>query len=164
MVKHLLIIYHSRTGATHQMVQALAQTAQQAEGLTVSILKATDAQAPDLLQADGYVFAAPENLGSMSGLMKDFFDRTYYPLLDQIQGRPYALLVCAGSDGAGAARQMTQIATGWRLKAMHTPVIVNVGAQTPQAILAPKNLCAQQLKPCAELGQLLGMGLSMSIF
>ncbi|MGB7739810.1 MAG: NAD(P)H-dependent oxidoreductase, partial [Steroidobacteraceae bacterium] len=63
------------------------------------LLRAQDAQPDDVLGADGYLFATPENLASMSGLMKDFFDRTYYAALDRINGRPYAVMVCAGSDG-----------------------------------------------------------------
>ena len=70
----------------------------------------------DVLEADGYVFAAPENLGSLAGVMKDFFDRCYYPVLDRVAGRPYAAMVCAGSDGHNAVRQMQRITTGWRLK------------------------------------------------
>jgi NAD(P)H-dependent FMN reductase len=84
----------------------------------VCLLSAPVAQAADLLEADGYIFGTPENLAAMAGLMKDFFDRTYYPALDQISARPYATLICAGSDGHNAARQVERIATGWRLKAM----------------------------------------------
>jgi multimeric flavodoxin WrbA len=85
------------------------------------LLYATDAAPEDVLSADAYVFAAPENLASMSGLMKDFFDRNYYAALDRINGRPYAALICAGSDGSNAARQIERIATGWRLKAVADP-------------------------------------------
>jgi multimeric flavodoxin WrbA len=74
-----------------------------------------------VLEADGYVFATPENLAAISGLMKDFFDRCYYPALDRISGRPYAALVCAGSDGQNAARQIERIATGWRLRRVAEP-------------------------------------------
>ena len=69
-----------------------------------------------MLQADGYLWVTPENLAAMSGIMKDFFDRTYYAALDRIAGRPYATLVCAGSDGENAVRQIERISTGWRLK------------------------------------------------
>jgi NAD(P)H-dependent FMN reductase len=81
------------------------------------------------LQADGYIFATPENLAAMSGVMKDFFDRTYYAALDRIAGRPYAVLICAGSDGANAARQVERIVTGWRLKrAAPTLIVLHPGA------------------------------------
>src|SRR5690606_35725650 len=82
----LLIVYHSHTGGTLQMVHALQQGAQQvAEALHVRLLHASDAHTEDVLQADAYVFATPENLAAISGLLKDFFDRTYYGALDRIQ-------------------------------------------------------------------------------
>jgi multimeric flavodoxin WrbA len=117
-----------------------------------------------VLAADGYVFATPENLAAMSGLMKDFFDRTYYPALGRIEGRPYAALVCAGSDGRNAARQIERICTGWRLRAVAEPLIVCTHAQTPEAILAPKAIGAEDLGRCGELGATLAAGLAMGIF
>ena len=101
----LLIIYHSTTGGSLQMAQAAALAAQQEENVKVSLLHASNASADDLLKAQAYVFATPENLACISGLMKDFFDRSYYGALDRIEGRPYASLICAGSDGHNAARQ-----------------------------------------------------------
>jgi multimeric flavodoxin WrbA len=101
----------------------------------VRLLRAPDAGAGDLLSADGFIFATPENLATMAGLMKDFFDRTYYAALDRLNGRPYACLICAGSDGSGAARQVERIATGWRLKQVAPTLIVCTHAQTPEAIL-----------------------------
>jgi len=164
MSKQLLVVYHSATGGTHQMVRALADAAQQVQSLTTIVKSASQAKARDLIAADGYVFASPENLGSMCGMMKDFFDRTYYPVFEKLQGRPYGILVCAGSDGQGASRQIARIATGWRLKAVHEPVIVNVGAQTPEEIQRPKHLTPEQLNRCAELGELMGNGLALSVF
>ena len=96
--------------------------------------------------------------------MKDFFDRCYYPVLDRLNGRPYALLVAAGSDGTGAARQAARIATGWRLRAVAEPLIVCTRAQTPEAILAPKVVGADDLRRCEELGAALGAGLALGIF
>jgi multimeric flavodoxin WrbA len=100
----------------------------------------------------------------MAGLMKDFFDRTYYPALDRINGRPYATLICAGSDGHNAARQVERIATGWRLKAIADPLIVCTHAQTPDAILAPKVIGLDDLKRCEELGTALAAGMSIGVF
>ena len=88
----------------------------------------------------------------MAGLIKDFFDRLTIRLLDRISGRPYATLICAGSDGHNAARQVERIATGWRLKSMADPLIVCTHAQTPDAILAPKVIGLDDLKRCEELG------------
>ena len=117
-----------------------------------------------MLAADGYLFAAPENLAAIAGLMKDFFDRTYYAALGRIEGRPYAALVCAGSDGSNAARQIERICTGWRLRPMAEPLVVCTRAQTPEAILAPKVIGADELGRCEELGATLGAGLAMGIF
>jgi hypothetical protein len=96
--------------------------------------------------------------------MKEFFDRSYYPVLDHIQGRPYAVMICAGSDGTGAARQIARIATGWRLRAVAEPIIVCTHAQTPEAILAEKALAQEALAPCRELGQALAAGLALGVF
>ena len=96
-VKTLLIVYHSMTGGTAQMAQSAASGAGAEPAVAVRLLAAPAAQATDLLDADGYVFATPENLAAMSGLLKDFFDRTYYAVLDRLNGRPYATLICAGT-------------------------------------------------------------------
>lgn len=163
-MKHLLIVYHSTTGGTRQMAEAAAQAARGQEGVAVHLKLAKDARPEDLLAADGYVFACPENLAAIAGLMKDFFDRCYYPVLDRIQGRPYAVMVCAGSDGSNAARQIERIATGWRLKAVAPALIVCTHAQTPEQILAPKTLGAKDLTRCSELGDGLAAGLSAGVF
>ena len=128
------------------------------------LLHAAQAGPQDVLAADGYVFATPENLAAISGVMKDFFDRCYYPVLERINGRAYASLVCAGSDGHNAARQMARIATGWRLKAVAEPIIVCTHAQTPEAILATKRIAEADLNACRELGAALAAGLALGVF
>ena len=163
-MKTLLIVYHSLTGGTRQMAEAAAQAARGQEGVTVHLKTVQDARPEDLLAADGYVFACPENLAAIAGLMKDFFDRCYYPVLDRIQGRPYAVMVCAGSDGSNAARQIERIATGWRLKAVAPALIVCTHAQTPEQILAPKTVGSAELARCAELGEGLAAGLAAGVF
>ena len=80
--KTLLIVYHSLTGGTLQMVEAARDGAQDGGEVVVRLLHATAAGPQDLLDADGYLFATPENLAAISGLMKDFFDRSYYGVLD----------------------------------------------------------------------------------
>jgi flavorubredoxin len=162
-MKTLLIVFHSATGGTRQMAEAAARGAAQAE-IAVTLRHAPDAGPADVLAADGFIFASPENLAAISGLMKDFFDRTYYPALDRINGRPYAVLVCAGSDGRNAVRQIDRIATGWRLRAIAEPVIICTQAQTPQAILAPKAIADADLRRCEELGAALATGLAIGVF
>ena len=130
----------------------------------VQVRRAAEAGPDDVLAADGYIFATPENLAAMSGVMKDFFDRTYYAALDRVNGRPYASLICAGSDGANAARQIARIATGWRLKPVADPLIVCTRAQTPEAILARKTIAADDLTRCEESGAGLAAGLALGIY
>ncbi len=162
--KTLLIVYHSMTGGTRQMAEA-AQTGAMADGsVTVRLLHAAHAGPDDVLAADGYLFCTPENLAAISGQLKDFFDRCYYPALDRINGRPYASLICAGSDGANAVRQIERIATGWRLKRVAEPIIVCTHAQTPEAILAPKQIGADALERCRILGEGMATGLALGVF
>ncbi|HET9642491.1 MAG TPA: NAD(P)H-dependent oxidoreductase [Burkholderiaceae bacterium] len=164
-MKTLLVVHHTLTGGTLQLAQAaVAGARMESADVTVRLLRAPDALPDDVLLADGYLFATPENLAAMSGLMKDFFDRCYYAALDRINGRPYATMVCAGSDGANAARQVERIATGWRLKAISEPLIVCVHAQTPEAILAPKRVGPDDLKRCEELGAAMATGLALGVF
>ena len=162
--KTLLIVYHSLTGGTRQMAEAARAGAVAEAGCAVRLLHAAQAGPGDVLAADGYVFATPENLAAMSGQLKDFFDRSYYPVLDQVNGRPYASLVCAGSDGSNAARQIVRIATGWRLKPVAEPLIVCTHAQTPEAILAPKQIGNEDLERCRALGEALAAGLVLGVF
>ena len=164
-MKRLLIVYHSLTGGTEQLVTAAAGGARrEAPDVDVRVLTAPQAGPEDVLAADAYVFATPENLAAIAGLMKDFFDRCYYPVLGRIEGRPYATLICAGSDGSNAARQIERIATGWRLKPAAPPLIVCTHAQTPEAILAPKRIPPEELQRTEELGAALAAGVAMGVF
>lgn len=163
-MKRLLIVWHSHTGGSRQMAAAAAEAAGAEDGIEVRLQHASKTQPADVLAADGYLFVAPENLASMAGLMKDFFDRIYYPVLDRINGRPYVMLICAGSDGSGAVRQVERIATGLRLKAVAPPLIVITHAQTPEAILAPKTIGPEDLARCAEIGAGLAAGMAAGVF
>jgi len=163
-MKTLLVVWHSKTGGSRQMAEAAAAAAAAEEGAAVRLLHARDAGGDDLIAADGYLFVTPENLATMAGVMKDFFDRSYYAVLGRIEGRPYAAMVCAGSDGSGAARQLERIATGWRLQRVAPTLIVCTHAQTPEAILAPKRIGAEDLQRCRELGQVLAAGLALGVF
>ena len=163
-MKKLLIAYHSMTGGTAQMAHAAAEGAGAEAGVEVRLLRADAAGPHDVLDADGYLFATPENLASMAGLMKDFFDRCYYAALDRINGRPYAAMVCAGSDGQNAVRQLERIATGWRLKAVAPALIVCTHAQTPEEILRPKTIAPPDLERCREIGAALATGIALGVF
>jgi multimeric flavodoxin WrbA len=163
-MKTLLIVYHSMTGGTLQMAQAAATGARTEPAVQVLLLRAADAQAEHVISAGGFIFATPENLAAVSGKMKDFFDRTYYAALDRLNGRPYASLICAGSDGRSAAQQIDRIAAGWRLRSIAEPLIVCTHAQTAEEILRPKHIAEQDLRPCEDLGATLASGMALGIF
>lgn len=163
-MKKLLVVYQSLTGGTAQMAHAAVDGAAASEGVEVQLMTAAQAGPEQVLAADGYLFACPENLAAMAGLMKDFFDRTYYPALDRLNGRPYAALICAGSDGSNAARQIERIATGWRLEQIAPTLIVCTHAQTPEQILHSKQIGVADLARCRELGATLASGLDLGIF
>ncbi len=146
------------------MAEAARRAATAEPSINVKLLSAETTTGSDLLSADGFIFATPENLAALSGPMKDFFDRSYYPALGCIEGRPYATMICAGSDGENAARQIARIATGWRLRPIMEPLIVCTHAQTPEAILAPKSVGPADLARCAELGAAFAAGLDAGIF
>ena len=156
----LAIIWHSRTGGARAMAKAVADGA----GDAGRLIAAEAAGAEDLAAAQGLVFVCPENLGAMSGLMKEMFDRCYYPLLGRIEGRAYATAIAAGSDGRGAQAQIDRIATGWRLRRVAEPLIVDFAAQTPEAILLDKTLPEAGRQACAELGAAMAEGLRLGIF
>lgn len=156
---HLLIVWHSRTGGSEALARAAAGGA-----ATARLIAAPDVTPADLQAAAGYLFVAPENLAALSGAMKEMFDRCYYPCLGKLEGRPYATIICAGSDGEGAQRQLDRIATGWRLKRVADPVIVNTAAQSPEAILAPKTIPETRLAEARDLGAALAEGLASGIF
>ncbi|OXT00448.1 flavodoxin [Notoacmeibacter marinus] len=159
----LLIVYHSKTGGTRQMVEAATEAAG-SEEVELTVKQTAQAGPDDLLKADAYLFATPENLAAIAGMMKDFYDRSYYPVLGKIEGRPYAQMVCAGTDGENAARQTARIAKGWRLKPVAEPLIVCTNADSREKILAQKMIPKADLDRCAELGQTLAAGLAMGVF
>jgi multimeric flavodoxin WrbA len=160
-MKKLLIVWHSMTGGSEALARAAFAGAEEVEA---RLLYAEDATAGDMLGADGYLFVFPENLAAISGVMKAFFDRCYYPCLGRIEGRPYALIVCAGSDGSNAIRQAERIATGWRLKKVADSMIACTHAQTPEAILAPKVIAQADLGRARETGAMLAAGLALGVF
>ncbi len=151
-MKHLLIIYHSGGGKTESMAQAVYAGAQREPDVETRLQRAFDASLDDLLWADGLIFGTPENFGYMSGALKDFFDRTFYPAEPHRLNLPYALFVGAGNDGTGAALAVERIALGYPLRKMAEPVIV------------AGELTKQHLQACDELGQAMAAGLALGIF
>jgi multimeric flavodoxin WrbA len=163
-VKTLLIVWHSMTGGSEALARAAAEGAAGVDGVETRLIPACDAQADDMLSADAYLFVFPENLAAISGVMKAFFDRCYYPCLGQVEGRPYTIIVCAGSDGSNAVRQAERIATGWRLRKVADSLIICTHAQTPEAILAAKVIAAEDLALASQVGAALAEGLALGVF
>jgi len=164
----------SGSSATNDRVEAAAPASVQARAMRqaetrepsvrIDRVHARSVDAQRVNVASAYIFVAPENLGALSGVMKEFFDRTYYGVLDRVAGRAYAVIIAAGSDGHGAARQLERIATGWRLRPVAEPLIVITRAQTAEAILAPKRVGRDELDRASDLGAAMAQGLSMGIF
>ena len=172
----LLVVWWSMTGASWQLAQAAALRGTEAvlEGpsaglaahpaVDVRLVRADHADATDVLLASACLFVMPEMLGSMAGRMKDFFDRAYYGALDRMNGRPYGIIVAAGSDGQGAVRQAERIATGWRMRCVVDPLIVCTHAQNSDRILAPKVVAEADLARAGEVGATLALGLQMGLW
>ena len=153
-MKHLLIVFHSKTGNTRQLADAVIDGASSGGvgGVEVRVLRAADAGPEDLLWADGLLLGTPENFGYLSGALKDFLDRTFYEVEGKLTPLPYAMFVSAGNDGTGAVRAMERIANGYPFLAVQAPLIAR-GTPTPE-----------DLESCRELGQAMAMGLEMGIF
>ncbi len=149
---HLLIIYHSQSGNTARLAKAVSNGAKQAGDVEVRMKCAVDGSLPDLLWADGILFGTPENFGYMSGMLKDFFDRTYYPAEPFAINLPYAIFISCGNDGTGAVREIDRIARGYPLRKVAEPVICKGEATPEHEILA------------SELGQAMAAGLALGIF
>jgi multimeric flavodoxin WrbA len=158
----LLIVYHTQTGGTLAMVERAAKGAAEIPECELVVRRAADANADDVLAADGLLLGTPENFGYMSGMLKDFFDRTYYPCENKIAGRPYSVLVCAGNDGTGAMREIDRIVTGLRMKKVHPGVIarrIGGAAGSSRGDLDPADL-----QRAEELGGTLAAGIAYRMF
>ncbi len=153
-MKHLLIVYHSKGGKNERMAGAVRQGAEndEIEGVEVRFLRAYDADADDLRWADGIILGTPENFGYMSGALKDFFDRTFYEVEGELEGKPMAIFIGAGNDGQGALSSIRRICTGYRFKEVQEPLIV-VGDLQPE-----------DLEKCEELGMGMAAGLEAGVF
>lgn len=163
-MKELLIVWHSMTGGSKALAEAALQGAKADSTATVKCLSADQASVSDMFAAHGYLFVFPENLAAISGMMKAFFDRCYYPCLGKIEGRPYAVIICAGSNGTNAARQAERIATGWRLRKIADALIICTHAQTEAAILAPKTIAEEDLAQARQTGAQMAAGMALGIF
>jgi multimeric flavodoxin WrbA len=152
--KHLLIVYHSRSGTTRRIAEAVIKGARHPDiaNIDVRVRDALEATPDDLLWADGLILGTPENFGYMSGAMKYFLDRIYYPCEDKVTGLPYALFIRAGNDGSGASTSINRILSGLKVKQIHEPLLM-VG-----------EFDVSRLPEFEELGTLMAAGLESEIF
>lgn len=151
-MKKLLIVYHTGGVKTAKMAEAVERGARGEEDVKVVVKRCAEAGPEDVLAADGLILGTPENFGYMSGMMKDFLERVFYPCEGKVNGRPWALFVGAGQDGSGAVSSVERIVLGLRLKKVHDPVVV------------VKDLQANHLAQCEELGAAFAAGLAMGVF
>jgi multimeric flavodoxin WrbA len=126
VMKHLLIVYHLPEGKMLTMAQAVERGArhQDVSEVEVRVCLALQAEVEDLLWADALLLGTPENFGYMSGGMKDFLDRTFYPCEGKLEGLPFAMFISAGNDGTGALSAIRRIASGFSFKEAQEPVLV----------------------------------------
>ncbi|MBU2027625.1 MAG: NAD(P)H-dependent oxidoreductase [Pseudomonadota bacterium] len=148
----ILIVYHSQTGNTKRMAEAVAEGAESIEGTEVILKRAGEAATEDLIAADGLALGTPENFGYMSGMMKDFFDRTFYPAQEKVFRKPCVVFVSAGNDGSGALNAVERIALGYKFRKVCDPII------------AKGKITEQVLEKCRELGGILAGGCGLGIY
>lgn len=152
--KQLLIVAHAPSPNTQALVDALLKGAQHPdiEGVTSHWVPPLEATPKDVLAADGIILGTTENLGYMSGALKDFFDRCYYPVLEKKQGLPCALYIRAGLDGTGTRRAVESIVTGLRWNWVQEPLTLKGEWQN------------NFLKSVEELGLTMAAGLESGVF
>ena len=154
MSRQLLIVYHSQSGSTARMAGAVIDGARDEaiEGVDVVIRDALEATAEDLLSADAFILGTPENFGYMSGAMKTFLDRVFYPCEGKVDGKAFALFVRAGNDGTGAITSMHRILSGLSVREVQTP------------LLMAGEFDESRLAECHELGMTMAAGLEAGIY
>lgn len=151
----ILVVYHSQTGNTEKMAKVVAQGAASIENTEVILKRAAEASLDDLLASDGLAIGTPENFGYMSGAVKDFFDRTFYPAEGKVFRKPYVVFISAGNDGTGALSSIERIALGYQFKKVYDPVIAR-GTQG--------GVTDEILARCSELGQTIAGGIEAGIY
>ncbi len=154
MPKHLLIVFHTQSGTTSKMADAViaGATHDDVSGVDVRVRPALEADEQDVLWADAMILGTPENFGYMSGAMKFFLDRVFYKVENQVNGLPYALFVRAGNDGTGAINSLRRILSGLSVREVQEPVLI------------AGDFDEQRLEDCETLGLTMAAGLEAGIF
>ena len=152
VTKHLLIIAHSQSGRTQKMADAVFEGSQREPAVLTKCLRPSETQLSDLLWTNGLIFGTPENFGTMSGMLKDFFDRTFYPAEPYELNLPYQIFISSSNDGIGAVRDIRRIAKGYPFREVGDPLICR------------GTIDEKDLKACQDFGLSMAMGLEMGIF
>lgn len=152
--KRLLIVAHAPSENTRSLLEAAIAGAHSAgpNNLDVVAKGPFETTADDVLEAQAIILGTTENLGYMSGALKDFFDRIYYPCLEEKQGLPYCLYIRAGQDGTGTRRGVETITTGLRWRAIQEPLICK-GSWQPEFTMQ-----------CEEMAAAMAAGLDLGVF
>lgn len=150
----ILVIYHSQSGNTKKMAEAVAAGINSLENAAANLKQAGDASLEDLRTCDGIAIGSPEYFGYMAGMIKDFFDRTYQAATKNLKEfrKPYVLFVSAGNDGRNCRDQIERIVTGYRFRKVYDPIIARGAIE--QDIL----------DQCFELGQTIAGGCDLGIY
>jgi multimeric flavodoxin WrbA len=150
----ILVVYHSQTGRTKKMAEAVARGVDSIENASATLKEVTETTLDDLFVCDGLALGSPEYFGYMSGALKDFFDRTYYQARGrkEIFRKPYAVFISAGNDGLGALRSIERICLGYQFKKVYEPVVVR--GEIDEDVLAQ----------CEELGKVIAAGCEAGIY
>lgn len=152
-MQKLLIVSNCPSENTRELQQAVARGASSAEfNVEVRVREPLAAEPDDVLWADGIILGTTENFGYMSGLIKDFLERIYYPCLEQTEGRPYGLFIKGGLDGQGARSSVERIITGLRWKPIDQPLVLK-GEMQPEFV-----------EQCEQLGMQMAAGLDAGIY
>jgi multimeric flavodoxin WrbA len=150
--KELLIIYHSQSGNTERLAEAVERGARRVRGVAVRRLRAAKVTAQDFRTARCFVLCSPEYFGYMAGALKDVFDRTYDEVREEVSGRAYAVVVCVGNDGTGALSSIERIILGYKLRRVQEPIV------------GRGELSATALEQCVNLGHTLAEGMDLGIY
>ncbi|TDM00352.1 MAG: flavodoxin [Flavobacteriaceae bacterium] len=148
----ILIVYHSQSGRTLSMAEYVLKGVQ-TETSEVRFLHAHNATLDDLIWCDGVIFGTPENFGMFSGMIKDFFERTYHKAREMELHKPYCLFVTCRSSGEGAERDISKVTTGIGMKRALAPVIANANP-----------LETTDFEKAQELGATFAAGVGIQIF
>jgi flavorubredoxin len=134
------------------MAHRFAQGAAQEKEIAVIVKRAGDANIEDLLHCNAIAIGSPEYFGTMAGMVKDFFDRTFESAQEKTIGLPFVVFVCAGNDGRGAITQIERIAAGYKWKKVQEHLRI-IGRPTEKDLMAIE-----------ELGHTLAAGVEFGIF